>query len=93
MCDSGENETVEHVMLECVKYARNRSCRSKGPAQEQSRVACSIKIKIKISKVIVNRSEDESNAVWRIGEKEMNQAREYKYLGMWVSPSGYKKTE
>ncbi|MPD05858.1 hypothetical protein E2C01_101627 [Portunus trituberculatus] len=24
MCDSGEDETVEHVMLECVKYARDR---------------------------------------------------------------------
>ncbi|MPC99238.1 hypothetical protein E2C01_094640 [Portunus trituberculatus] len=24
MCDSGEYETVEHVMLECVKYARDR---------------------------------------------------------------------
>ncbi|MPC38231.1 hypothetical protein E2C01_031736 [Portunus trituberculatus] len=24
MCDSGEDETVEHVMLECVKYVRDR---------------------------------------------------------------------
>ena len=24
MCDMGEDETVEHVMLECVKYARDR---------------------------------------------------------------------
>ncbi|MPC99345.1 hypothetical protein E2C01_094754 [Portunus trituberculatus] len=31
MSDSEEGETVEHVMLECVKYARDRSCRSKGP--------------------------------------------------------------
>ncbi|MPC41897.1 hypothetical protein E2C01_035505 [Portunus trituberculatus] len=41
----------------------------------------------------MNRSEDESNAVWRTGENEMNQAREYKYLGMWVSPSGCEKTK
>ena len=26
--------------------------------------------------MIVNRSEDESNAVWKIGENEINQARE-----------------
>ncbi|MPC86292.1 hypothetical protein E2C01_081115 [Portunus trituberculatus] len=24
MCDLGEDETVEHVILECVKYARDR---------------------------------------------------------------------
>ncbi|MPD06643.1 hypothetical protein E2C01_102466 [Portunus trituberculatus] len=43
--------------------------------------------------MIVNRSEDESNAVWKIGENEMNQAQEYKYCGMWVSPSGCEKTK
>ena len=25
MCDMGEDETVEHVMLECMKYARDRN--------------------------------------------------------------------
>ncbi|MPC68444.1 hypothetical protein E2C01_062646 [Portunus trituberculatus] len=25
MCDMGEDETVEHVVLECVKYARDRN--------------------------------------------------------------------
>ena len=24
MCDMGEDEMVEHVVLECVKYARDR---------------------------------------------------------------------
>ena len=24
MCDMGEEEAVEHVVLECVKYARDR---------------------------------------------------------------------
>ncbi|MPC41059.1 hypothetical protein E2C01_034640 [Portunus trituberculatus] len=43
--------------------------------------------------MIVNRSEDESNAVKRTGENEMNLAREYKYLGMWVSLSGCEKTK
>ncbi|MPC33930.1 hypothetical protein E2C01_027299 [Portunus trituberculatus] len=43
--------------------------------------------------MIVNRTEDESNTVWRIGENELNQAREYKYLGMWVSPSRCEKTK
>ena len=32
--------------------------------------------------MIVNRSEDESNAVWRKEENELNQVLEYKYLGM-----------
>ncbi|MPC77644.1 hypothetical protein E2C01_072103 [Portunus trituberculatus] len=43
--------------------------------------------------MIVNRSEDESNAVWKIRENEMNQAQEYKYSGMWVNPSGCEKTK
>ncbi len=25
MCDIGEDETVEHMVLECVKYARDRN--------------------------------------------------------------------
>ena len=43
--------------------------------------------------MIVNRSEDESNAVWRIGGNELNQVLEYKYLGMWVSPNGCEKAK
>ena len=43
--------------------------------------------------MIVNRSEDESNAVWRIEENEPNQVLEYKYLGMWMSPNGCKKAK
>ena len=43
--------------------------------------------------MIVNRSQDESNAVWRIGENELNQVIEYKYLGMWMSPNGCKKAK
>ena len=41
--------------------------------------------------MIVNRSQDESNATWRIGMNELNQVLEYKYLGMWVSPNGCEK--
>ena len=41
--------------------------------------------------MIVNRSEDESNAVWRIGVNELKQVQEYKYLGMWVCPNGCKR--
>ena len=43
--------------------------------------------------MIMNSSEDESNAVWRIGENELNQVIEYKYLGMWMSPNGCKKAK
>ena len=35
--------------------------------------------------MIVKRSEDKSNAVWRIGENELKQVKEYQYLGMWVN--------
>ena len=45
--------------------------------------------KSKVMNVI--RSEDESNAMWRIGVNELNQVLEYKYLGMWVSPNGCEK--
>ncbi|XP_063877492.1 uncharacterized protein LOC135109778 [Scylla paramamosain] len=43
--------------------------------------------------MIVNRSEDESNVVWRLGENELRQVQEYKYLGMWMSPSGCAKAK
>ena len=43
--------------------------------------------------MIVNRSEGECNAVWRLGENELKQAQEYKYLGMWMSPNGCEKTK
>ncbi|MPC81758.1 hypothetical protein E2C01_076391 [Portunus trituberculatus] len=44
ICDMGEDETLEHVVLECVK-----SGRYKGLSLEQSRVICNIKIKFKIN--------------------------------------------
>ncbi|MPC76616.1 hypothetical protein E2C01_071033 [Portunus trituberculatus] len=47
MCDMGEDETVEHVVLECVKYARDRRCRYKGLTQKKFCVTCNIKIKNK----------------------------------------------
>ena len=48
---------------------------------------------LKSKAMIVNRSEDESNAVWRIGVNELNPVLEYKYLGMWVSPNGCEKAK
>ena len=42
--------------------------------------------------MIVNRSEDESDAVWRLGEIELEQTEEYKYLGIWMSSNGCVKT-
>ena len=39
----------------------------------------------KKSKVmIVNRSEDERDATWRLEVKELQQVCEYKYLGIWM---------
>ena len=53
-----------------------------------------VRFSSKKSKVmIVNRSVDESNAVWRLGENELKQAQEYKYLGMWMSPNGCEKAK
>ena len=43
--------------------------------------------------MIVNRSEDESNATWRIGVNELNQVLEYKYLGMSISPNRCEKAK
>lgn len=43
--------------------------------------------------MIVNRSDDKSNAVWRIGENELKQVQEYKYLEMWVSLNGCEKVK
>ena len=43
--------------------------------------------------MIVNRSEDESDTVWRLGDTELRQTDEYKYLGMWMSPDGCVKTK
>ena len=37
---------------------------------------------------IVNRLEDERDTVWRLGENELEQTHEYKYLGMCISPHG-----
>ena len=41
--------------------------------------------------MIVNRSEDERDATWRLGEDELQQENEYKYLGVWMSPNGCEK--
>ena len=43
--------------------------------------------------MIVNKSEDERNATWRLGVKELQQVCEYKYLGIWMSPNGCEKTK
>ncbi|MPC72494.1 hypothetical protein E2C01_066803 [Portunus trituberculatus] len=55
---------------------------------------CGARFSSEKSKVmIVNRSEDECNAVWRLEENELKQAQEHKYLGMWMSPNGCEKTK
>ena len=43
--------------------------------------------------MIVNGSEDERNATWKLGETELEQTNEYKYLGVWMSPNGCGKTK
>ena len=43
--------------------------------------------------MIVNRSEDERDATWRLGVNELQQVYEYKYLGIWMSPNGCEKTK
>ena len=34
--------------------------------------------------MIVNRSEDERDAIWRLGVNELQQVCENKYLGIWM---------
>ena len=41
----------------------------------------------------MNRSDDKSNAVWRIGENELKQVQEYKYLEVCVSLNGCEKVK
>ena len=43
--------------------------------------------------MIVNKSEDERDMVWRIGENELRQTLEYRYLGMCMSPNGCEKAK
>ena len=38
MCDMGEDETVEHVVLECVEYARDRNEVMQGMVRELGNV-------------------------------------------------------
>ena len=42
--------------------------------------------------MIMNRSEDERDATWRLGVNEV-QVCEYKYLEIWMSPNGCEKTK
>ena len=41
--------------------------------------------------MIVNRSQDEDNITWRLGENELEQTCEYKYLGVCMSADGCEK--
>ena len=41
--------------------------------------------------IIVNRSQDEENITWRLGENELEQTREYMYLGVCMSADGCEK--
>ena len=43
--------------------------------------------------MIVNRTEDERGCTWRLGDREIEQTCEYKYLGMWMSPNGCEKAK
>ena len=43
--------------------------------------------------LIVNRSEDERDVSWKLGENELQQAQEYKYLGVWMTPNGCEKAK
>ena len=43
--------------------------------------------------MMVNRSGDESNVVWRIGENELKQVQVHKYLVMWVCINGCEKAK
>ncbi|KAK4328209.1 hypothetical protein Pmani_001329 [Petrolisthes manimaculis] len=43
--------------------------------------------------MIVNRTDDEREHTWRVGENNLKQTDEYKYLGVWLSPSGSEKTK
>ena len=54
-----DNQSTEYCSLfilpfisVCLSFVVYRSCRSKGLAQERSRVTCSIKIKIKITQTL-----------------------------------------
>ena len=48
-----------------------------------------VKFSSEKSKVtIIDRSEDERDTVWRLGENKLEQTREYKFLGMCMSPHG-----
>ena len=51
-----------------------------------------VKFSSEKSKVmIVNRSQDEEDRKWRLGENELQQTCEYKYLGVCMSVNGCEK--
>ena len=53
-----------------------------------------VKFSSEKSKVmIVNRSENERNATWKLEENELEQTSEYKYLGICMSPNGCEKVK
>ena len=43
--------------------------------------------------MIVNRSENECNTTWMLDEKELQQTKEYKYLGVWMSTDGCERAK
>ena len=43
--------------------------------------------------MIVNRSVNEENMTWRLGDNELEQTTEYKYLGVWLSAKGCEKAK
>ena len=43
--------------------------------------------------MVVNGTDEERNRLWMIGNSELKQANEYKYLGVWMSPRGCERTK
>ena len=47
-----------------------------------------VKFSSEKSKVMINKSDEERNATWKLDGKDLQQACENKYLGMWLSQDG-----
>ena len=43
--------------------------------------------------MIVNRVDNEGNVRWKLGEDELKETNEYKYLGVWMSTNGCEKAK
>lgn len=43
--------------------------------------------------MIVNSVERDANVRWRLGEDDLSETNEYKYLGVWMSANGSEKAK